>query len=359
MFHVVCVLSFLVLTIQDCSAKNINKNCDVSAYADWLDMFDRQVTADDYAHRCAVFTANKQLVDNHNALFNAGKTTFRTKWQVPWADRTEKERLESVHFRGRLPTSEWQSGPRADRVANPALDGVSELPNRLNHWDFSEETNTEDQGQYGNCWAFAAVEVVEFIHAHNNKGSLMQFSAQQVSDCTPHCLGCLGGFSVDGLQYLKNASGICNVKQYPYQGCDICQNDVVKTCGNNSASFKEVIAVPKSNVSALAHLLPVSAIAVAIDASGQCFGYYADGVYDGTCNGKPECGSETSNLDHEVLAIGLQLNDPEFHADSIIIKNSWGLEWGNMNGHILFQLRNKTGAWTNTCGMATDACYAV
>ncbi|KAG8560360.1 hypothetical protein GDO81_014940, partial [Engystomops pustulosus] len=84
----------------------------------------------------------------------------------------------------------------------------------------------------------------------------------------------------------------------------------------------------------------IGPIAVAIDAGHQGFYLYKSGVYsDSTC---------TQNINHGVLAVGYgTLNGKDYW----IVKNSWGLTWGD-KGYILMA-RNKG----NMCAIASYACY--
>ena len=96
-------------------------------------------------------------------------------------------------------------------------------------------------------------------------------------------------------------------------------------------------------------------VAVAIDASGQGFGLYSSGVYDGTFDGEPDCCSSAMCLDHEVLAVGLELSgwaNATVGKAYYIVKSSRGVTWGLDGGYIAME------AGKNVCGIATDAVFA-
>jgi cathepsin L len=59
-----------------------------------------------------------------------------------------------------------------------------------------------DQGSCGSCWAFATVAATEgrYTIKYGNK---LQFSEQQLIDCTRDCYGCDGGWVDRGLNYLR------------------------------------------------------------------------------------------------------------------------------------------------------------
>lgn len=85
-------------------------------------------------------------------------------------------------------------------------------------------------------------------------------------------------------------------------------------------------------------------ISVAIQASLKSFQFYENGIYD-----DPSCSNSFSDLDHAVLAVGY--GSLGYNQDYYILKNSWGVNWGDKGYMLLARNRN------NACGVATDSSY--
>ncbi|KAJ4950749.1 hypothetical protein NE237_027581 [Protea cynaroides] len=85
-------------------------------------------------------------------------------------------------------------------------------------------------------------------------------------------------------------------------------------------------------------------IVVFIDASGPSFQFYSRGIYNGQ-----DCGT---NPNHAGLIVGY---GSEGGVDYWIVKNSWGLEWGD-NGYMKMQ---RGVGLSGACGLAMNANYPI
>jgi cathepsin L len=79
---------------------------------------------------------------------------------------------------------------------------------------------------------------------------------------------------------------------------------------------------------------------LAIDATAELQFYYYGIFYDETCN--------ETDLNHGVLVVGY---DSESGQNYWIVKNSWGIRWGEQG--YWRQARNRG----NNCGIASQASY--
>ncbi|XP_063839072.1 uncharacterized protein LOC135088119 [Ostrinia nubilalis] len=177
-------------------------------------------------------------------------------------------------------------------------------------------TPVKSQMTCGSCWAFSAVGAVESQYAivHNQ---LLDLSEQQVVDCTQSTFGCQGGWMSNALDELANTGGIMGEQDYSYQNSQgYCKYDasraVVRVTSCRQFDFRSEEELKET----LASVGPLS-IAVAVDSWQN----YHGGLLE-MC---PQ-----AQVNHAVLLVGY---GSEGGRPYWIIKNSWGLGWGE-SGYI-------------------------
>jgi C1A family cysteine protease len=191
------------------------------------------------------------------------------------------------------------------------------------------------QGECGSCWAFSATGAIEGLVFIQTK-QLISVSEQQVVDCDTTAFGCDGGFMDNAFSYVMNNSGICSEAAYPYTGLDGTCAATTCTPVSTITNYTDIVFDynDPTNETELMKAVLHQPVSIAIEADSAVFQNYKSGVIT-----DPGCGR---NLDHGVLIVGF--GTTENGTNFWIVKNSWGLDWGD-NGYVLLQRD------ANQCGL--------
>jgi len=193
------------------------------------------------------------------------------------------------------------------------------------------------QEQCGSCWAFSATEQIESMWFLNN-GTLPILSPQQIVDCDHGRgdVGCNGGDTQTAYQYVIAQGGLDTAKSYPYVGydqkCKFNSTDVAAKISNYSWITRD-----KNETTMQYYIANVSPISICVDAATWQF-YIGDGEII-----RFFCGE---SLDHCVQITGYAVRE----SDNIpywIIRNSWGVDWGN-GGYVYVEM------FCDLCGVANE-----
>jgi C1A family cysteine protease len=293
----------------------------------WAKEHGKEYEVDEAIHRFNIWKTNLETIRNHNADASKGFKLSMNKF----GDLTNEE------FRGKYNgfKNRENSFLRSRNVANLSLVG---LPSSVDWNQAGKLTPVKDQGQCGSCWSFSTTGALECAYAIKS-GSVISLSEQELVDCSgpqgDH--GCDGGLMDDAFQFVISNGGVCSESSYPYtasQGsCDSSCTSQVTISG-----FQDVTA---NDENALQAAVATTAVSVAVDAGGDAWQFYSNGVMQGDCG---------TDLDHGVLAAGY---GTENGVDYWYVKNSWGPGWGE-NGYVKLQ-RGQGGA--GMCGITLSASY--
>ncbi|KAM3127631.1 hypothetical protein pb186bvf_020282 [Paramecium bursaria] len=260
-------------------------------------------------YRLSIYAKNLEVIAKHNA--DQSQTYFLK--ETKFSDLTQEE-FAQIYLTARAPEGMMYR----EQVVESSRKNFGET-------DWRGITNVKDQGQCGSCWAFSAVGSAEAWY-YVKYGVKVDLAEQQLNDCDTKSFGCSGGYNNYAIDYIAT-NGIAFQTEYPYKAVNqACKFNGGKTRVNGS----QYIGGNEDNVKSLIVEYPVS---VLVDASN--WSQYGGGVFD-KCN---------TNVNHAVLGVGFT-NDGTW-----IVKNSWGLGWGEQ-GHIRL-------AKGNTCNVVTYAWRSV
>jgi hypothetical protein len=223
-----------------------------SQFNDWAAKHGKVYGSEERAERLAKWSANLQVVNEHNAEYEQGLHTFNLEMNY-MADLSNAEYQKIYLGLNKQPTAS-----RPSSAAASVQSDFSGTPPASVNWRLTGVSGrVKDQGQCGSCWAFSAVATMEGAFNLKNNGSIpttcsstcgphsnpcCEFSEQEVVDCT---LGgadtCdLGGEMHDGImEIVSNHGGKMNTEaQYKY------------TSGNSGVSRGKCLAKVQRNTTA-------------------------------------------------------------------------------------------------------------
>ncbi|XP_047740489.1 procathepsin L-like [Hyalella azteca] len=283
--------------------------------------------------RYNVFLENKLRMSQHNEKFARGEVSYELG-ETQFADQTHDEHRQVLGLLS-LPEFDVAYLERETRRVAASVVAVKDdgLPDYLDWREKGAVTPVKNQDRCGSCWAFSAVGALEG-QIFRNTGVLRSLSVQQVVDCTENALGCAGGLPALAYEQIERSGGLATEEDYPYityQGnCSMRHMDGGVDHGYRAFKKNDEQALKE----AVSKYGPISVAFSVLDD----FIHYKRGVY--------EC-SKRAALNHAVLLVGY--GSDEVDGDYWIIKNSWGVNWGE-RGYFRMA-RNKN----NTCFIAAQS----
>ena len=183
----------------------------------------------------------------------------------------------------------------------------------------------QNQGGCGDCFVFSSVAATESIVrlAKNVTGGLAE---QAVLDCLAYACG--GGFAYDALDAIMRTK-LPARNAMPYTGVPVASQ--CPLAQNSTTTFDDHAYYFYTDEATLQTLVAAAPVTVAI-AADTYFYAYAGGVLDAPLT------PATTPLNHDVLLVGYG-TDPLL-GDYWLIKNSWGVGWGE---HGYGRLRRNAG----------------
>jgi C1A family cysteine protease len=302
-------------------------------FTSWARQHGKSYESHEFLHRFMVWKRNLDHVRTHNAK---NEKSYTLAMNV-YGDLTNEEFMGK--YAGYRPIDNMFL--KSNNFGNFSVKGI---PASVDWRVQNKVTPVKDQGQCGSCWAFSATGSIEAAYAIENNVDPVSISEQQLVDCSTAQgnQGCNGGLMDQAFQYVISNPGLCAESAYPYKAVD-------GTCVSSSCSCVVKIGafsdVPPNDQNVLAAAVAQQPVSVAVDASGADWQLYSSGIMN-------DC--VFTALDHGVLAVGYG-TDSASNQDYWIVKNSWGLGWGE-SGYVRL-LRNGNSGSVGECGITQASSY--
>lgn len=205
-----------------------------------------------------------------------------------------------------------------------------------------------DQGPCGSCWAFAIVSSLESMYAIERGVDAQHFSVQQLLDCSSSDNSCGGGYLDSAMEFfLKNNTEPqnwlvleSNYREYTAKKLECKYKPQSHKHDVEYVGYYSINSGDEESV--IQSLIKYGPIPVAIKVS-QKLVFYDSGIFD-----DPNCNNGTVN--HAVLLIGYGIEDGKRFW---LLKNSWGIGWGERG---YFRLSREI---YNMCGIASNVIVPV
>ncbi|KAI7738544.1 hypothetical protein M8C21_032892 [Ambrosia artemisiifolia] len=291
-------------------------------------------TVEEKEKRFQIFKDNLEYIEQHNSGSHSYKLGLNK-----FADLSVEEYRLQYTMPKNINSKRKLNTVKSDRYSIRSGDV---LPDSIDWRTKGAIAAIKDQGSCGCCWAFSTTGAVEALNQIVT-GNLITLSEQELVDCdTFYSLGCNGGYVNHAFEFIVTSGGIYSDKDYPYIGIEGICNTSMK--GKKVDSIDGYEVVPINDESALQKAVVNQPISVAIDSSGQNFQFYESGILNGSCG---------TQLDHGVVLVGYGTEDG---MDYWIVRNSWGVEWGEQ-GYI--RMERNIQEIEGICGIAMQASYPI
>eukprot|EP01132_Coremiostelium_polycephalum_P008356 gene8356-10263_t len=200
-----------------------------------------------------------------------------------------------------------------------------------------------NQGSCGSCYAFVAVDSLEFYYCQAKNKTRVNLSQQNLVDCTFSYgnRGCIGGWYDTCYDYIIKNNGIDTAESYPY-------NVKVGECQfkeeNVGATMTSYNIIKEGDENAIAEVVQnVGIVNFAFYSSEKSFQFYKGGIYN-----DKNCRKDNPDHGATIIGLGVDYQGNEYW----YCKNSWGTTWGIQG---FFKLMRGV----NQCGVGNYGSYPV
>jgi cathepsin F len=318
MKYVKLILAFLLVTCILTQEVNLDKEI-YDAFDAFLEKYQKQYTSqEEKDNRFNVFKNN--YIETHQTNGNIqGVLEDDDNMKVgvtQFSDMTKEE------FQAKILNLDMANFPKPTSANKKFLEIEEErtlqsitIPSAWDWRLYGAVTSVKFQGTCGACWSFTAAAVIEGQYAIKYK-QLMNFSVQQMLDCSYGDSGCQGGIMHSAFDYVSRAGGLQTEASYSYIGYkSTCRfNPALSVARVTSYEF----APSTDETQIMAFLYSRGPLGITMNANNLQF--YQGGVISVPYYNCPYAPN------HGVNIVGYG-NTPA-GTPYWIIKNTWGTSWG-------------------------------
>jgi hypothetical protein len=283
----------------------------------------------EHDYRRQVFEENIFSACKHNLSYAIGRESYYLGI-TKFSDLTDQEFLNRYTSSTSLVNKQDLNQSPLNSKKAKTQSKYKPYPDKVDFRDRNVISSVEDQKECGACYSFASVGATEAAYSLKTKVTPPPvFSKQEMVDCGEasgfYLKGCRGGVLESAYRYLQTF-GVCTAENYPYAGkmgqCLSYKYDrAVKISG-----YTLLHDVTKDGFLSLLSHQPSS---LAIEMRPR-FKLYRGGIIDV----KGPCGFF---FNHAILAVGYSLKPDNGAPAYLILKNSYGLDWGE-KGYMYYKL---------------------
>ena len=314
--------------------------------------------------RKMLFHQTLRLIETHNRD-TSKPYSLKLNFMADWTHE-ERRLYARAGMREEAPQSHCKVEKLQDLLAEAS---TVTLPQVVDYVKEGLTLPPGEQGTCGSCWAFAATGCIEGQIAKKTQKPPVGLSEQNLMDCSwvnPYKnAACNGGYDYTAYEWVieHNAGLLATEESYPFLNQDgFCHFDLKRNLVSDGAHAQkgvprvvECLHVTEAfqdspntfNQDELMkafnyRLYKTGPLSISIDATPHDFYFYSSGIYENQA-----CKADVNSLDHAVLAVGFRLDEAIPYT---VIRNNWGVQWGE-SGYAKISQKN------NICGVATAATY--
>ena len=283
--------------------------------------------------RKELFCNTKRIIEEHNTKkYDVGISTYYMRLNEFAANTLEEKKQLSGGTLSANNNVKKTTTTTTAKNTKPSHYGKSKNVSAIDWRLHGRVSSIKNQGQCGSCWAFSAIGAIEGAVSiqENFKWNTSDinegYSVDQCLECTPGTFGCQGGYPWLCFDHIIKNGGIDSESDWPYLSDDC---NAAKEKFEKVASILSYANITDGDEVGLRDALVMQPVSVSIDANCDAFMNYGGGILD------EDCGGGEQRIDHSVLAVGYNITNPK--EQYYIVKNSWGLGWGE-NGYVRMKI---------------------